>query len=157
MTRPVEPQGHLRSFLYIGLVLTVLVTAAPLIDMVTVDTVADHVRGAYPNWPAGSVAADRAAIVGYLGIVGILGIGGWLWSIRLVTRRANRARAAATSMFVLGALTALLNLTYGSGPYDRVVPMAYGLLGLLPVLAGAAAIVSLWRRRGTSLAHASEV
>lgn len=109
------------------------------------DTVAGHVRAAYPDRPADSVAADRDAIVGNLASVGVLGVAGWAWTLRLLTRNVRRARAVATALFGLGVLITLTNLTYGAGPYDTVAPTAYGLLGLLPVLVGTAAVAQLWR------------
>lgn len=137
--------------MYVGLALTVLVTLAPFIDVMTADTISDHVREAYPDWPADNVTADRNAIVGYLGVVGALGVAGWLWTIRLVTRRTRRARLAATIMFTLGAITALTNVSYGSEAYTTFVPGLHGGLGLLPVLAGAFAVVRLWRQQTPSL------
>jgi hypothetical protein len=68
------------------------------------------VREAYPGWPA-----DRNAIVVYLSAVGVLGIAGWLWTIRAVTKGKNWSRAATTGMFVLGTGIALLNLTFSGG------------------------------------------
>jgi hypothetical protein len=103
------------------------------------------VRAAYPHWPAGDVNKDRNAIAIYLAAVGVLGVGGWLWTIRAAARRPERAHRSATIMFVLGAFVALLDLTYGSEQYDRTVPLLYGLLGLIPLIPGTAAVVMLWR------------
>jgi hypothetical protein len=137
--------GRTRPYLYSGLILTALLALAPLIDIATADTIADHVRAAYPNWSAGDVEKDRNAIAIYLAAVGILGSGGWLWTIRSVTRRPERAYRPATIMFVLGACVALFDLTYGSEQYDRTVPLLYGLLGLIPLLPGTVAVVRIWR------------
>ncbi|GAB3141768.1 hypothetical protein GCM10027290_15040 [Micromonospora sonneratiae] len=131
--------------MYAGLALTAITTLVPLIDLVTVDSLTDHVRTAYPDWPAATVALDRNAIAGYLVIVGVLGIAGWLWTILGVTRRANWARTVSTVMFALGAGTALLNLTFTGGAYDNVIPARYSVPGLLPVLVGLVAVVLLWR------------
>jgi hypothetical protein len=48
-------------------------------------------------------------------------------------------------MLALGALVALSNVSYGGEAYDTIVPLSYGLLGLVPVLIGIAAVVDLWR------------
>ncbi|HVX45933.1 MAG TPA: hypothetical protein VHC49_18735 [Mycobacteriales bacterium] len=137
--------GRTRPYLYSGLILTALLALAPLIDIATADTIADHVREAYPHWSAGNVEKDRNAIAIYLAAVGVLGTGGWLWTIRSLARRPERAYRTATIMFVLGACVALFDLTYGSEQYDRTVPLLYGLLGLIPLIPGTAAVVLLWR------------
>lgn len=133
------------SLLYAGLAATVLVAAAPLVDLATVDSIADHVRDAYPQWPASDVAADRNAITTYLGAVGALSVAGWAWALALVARGSHRARMACTVLFALGALLSLTGLSYGGGPYHPIVPIGYGLLGLVPVLIGAASVYALWR------------
>ena len=128
-----------------GLVLNVIATVAPVVDMVTIDTISDHVRGAYPAWGPASVAADRNAMVIYLVITGVLGVVTWFWVIRAVMARKRWARAAATSAFAVGALLALMNLTLGGGQYNVILPTGYGVLTLLPSLAGLVAVILLWR------------
>jgi hypothetical protein len=136
------------AFLFhLGLAVTALVTVAPLVDLFTVDSIAGHVRDAYPAWPAGSVAADRNAIAIYLAAVGVLGMAGWLWAIVLHVRGSRRTRLISTVLFVVGAVIALTDLSVGGESYDRIVPLSYGMAGLLPVLIGAVAVVELWRGR----------
>lgn len=139
--------GRRTSALYAGLALTTLVALAPLIDTVTVDIIADHVRAAYPEWPADQVRLDRTAIVSWIAVTNALGIPLWLWVIRLTGKGHRRARAVASWSFAAGASLALLNLGFGGEHYETIVPMPFGLLGLLPVIAGAAALVPMWRRR----------
>lgn len=144
--RPAAPARRPRSAaMYIGLGLTVLATAAPLVDVATADTLAQHVRDAYPAWGPGLVSEDRNAMVIYLLITGALGIITWLTTIWAVTARKRWARPAATVALIAGAGIALLNLTVGGGNYHTILPTAYGLLTLLPAVAGTAAVASLWR------------
>lgn len=147
-TAPARPRP---VAMYAGLGLTVLATVAPLADVATADTLAQHVRDAYPGWGPALVAQDRNAMVIYLLITGALGIITWLTTIWAVTARKRWARPAATAALAAGAGIALLNLTLGGGNYHTILPTAYGLLTLLPALAGLAAVVSLWRdgRRAT--------
>lgn len=142
-----------RTLLTTGLGLTALGALLPVIDMATVDTVGEHVRAVYPQWSAAMIAADRNAIVIYLGIVGLVGIACWLWAIRVANRRS--ARAARTSLLAVGATIALTNRTFSGGAYGRVVPIGYGLLGLLPVVAGVAATVRAWKRGPNAVAPRS--
>jgi hypothetical protein len=152
MTRPdtyvnrlPAPARRRPAAMYIGLALTVLATLAPLVDVATIDTLSQHVRDAYPGWGPALVRDDRNAMVIYLLITGGLGIITWLWTIWAVTTRRRWARLAATTAFAAGAGVALLNLTLGGGHYHTILPLVYGLLTLLPALAGLAAVVSMWR------------
>lgn len=139
-----EPYGTARRIMYVGMALTAVLMVAPLVDMVTVDSIASHVRDAYPNWPDRLVALDRNAIVGWLGGVGLLGLGAWLWAILSARRGRRSARWVGTVMFTLGLVVALVDLSVGGGAYSQVIPLGYGLLGLLPVAVGLVAVVSLW-------------
>src|SRR4051795_3984777 len=71
-----DVQRTARRVMYVGMALTAALMLAPVVDAATVDSIASHVRGAYPHWPARLVAADRNAIVGWLGGVGLLGVAG---------------------------------------------------------------------------------
>ena len=114
-------------------------------DAATVDTISNHMRAAYPAWGQALAAEGRNAIVIYLAVTGVLGIISWLFVIRAVIAGKRWARAAATSAFAAGVLLALVNLTVGGGQYTVIVPTGYGVLTLLPSLAGLIAVVSLWR------------
>jgi O-antigen/teichoic acid export membrane protein len=141
-SRAAPPLGALKA----GLALTVLVTLVVLADLATIDTLTAHVRAAYPQWPADLVAADRNAIAGYLIATGVLGAAGWLVILRGVARSRRWARPVATALFAVAALLALTNLGMGGAAYTVVVPYLYGTLSLLPVVAGAVALVRMWRR-----------
>ena len=143
-TGPSAP-GRTLPVMYAGLALTAIAALVPLVDVATVDSLAGHVREAYPGWSADLVAADRNAIVTYLSAIGVLGIAGWLWTIRAVAKGKKRARAATTGMFVLGTGIALYNLTASGGEYERIIPALYRVIGLLPSLAGLVAVILVWR------------
>ncbi|MCT2586905.1 hypothetical protein [Actinophytocola gossypii] len=131
--------------MYVGLGLTILATLVPVLDIATVDTLAGHVRDAYPDWGADDVRKDRDAIAIYLVGTGALGIVLWVLTIRAFTGGRRWARAAMTAACGAGLLVALTNLSLGGDHYDVVVPYGYGVLTLLPCLAGLVAVVSVWR------------
>ncbi|MFI0463613.1 hypothetical protein ACH347_05990 [Saccharopolyspora sp. 5N102] len=134
-------------FMYAGLALTAIATLAPLLDIATADTLSAHVREAYPNWPEELIAMDRNAIVGYLASIGVLGTAAWLWTIQGVRKQTRWSRPVSTTMFALGATTALMNLTLAGGEYAKVIPPLHATLGTLPALAGLATITILWRQK----------
>ena len=131
--------------MYLGVALSVLATAVPLIDALTVDSLTAHVRDAYPSWSASMIAADHDAIIIYLSIVNGLGILGWLSAALGAAKGARWVKPVSVTLFSLGALMAILNLTVGGDGYDIIVPQTYGLVGLLPVAVGVVALVKVWR------------
>ncbi|MGW5644997.1 hypothetical protein ACWEV3_36700 [Saccharopolyspora sp. NPDC003752] len=134
-------------FMYAGLALMAIATLAPLLDIATADTLSAHVREAYPNWPEELIAMDRNAIAGYLAGIGALGTAAWLWTIHGVKKQTRWSRPTSTTMFALGATTALTNLTLTGGEYAKVIPPLHAILGTLPAIAGLATITLLWRRK----------
>ncbi|MEU7315460.1 hypothetical protein [Streptomyces sp. NPDC007083] len=143
-----RPPGAPLGAMYIGLALTAVSALAPLVDVATVDTIAGHVRAAYPQWGPGAVGRDRTAITLYLALTGGLGVLLWLVVIRAVAADRRWARAGATSAWGVGVTVAMANLGMGGEHYEVIVPVGYGLLTLLPCVAGGAAVLRLWRRRG---------
>ncbi|MEV0431515.1 hypothetical protein [Micromonospora sp. NPDC050495] len=138
--------------MYAGLALTVAAMLLPFIDMFTVDSLTDHVRETYPDWSADLVSGDRNAIVIYLCAVGLLGIAGWIWAIRTVAKHKPAARVVTTVLFALGAGVALFDLTFYGDKYDRVLPAMYGIVGLLPSLAGLVTVCLVWLRPPSDVA-----
>lgn len=131
--------------LWLGVALTVLAVALPLLDLVTTDIVGDHVRAAYPEWAADTVATERMAIVGWLAGSSALGLAGWWMSIRGVRRGKRWVRPVVTTWFALGTIVACMNLSMGGEAYAVIVPSVLGVISALPVVAGAVATVQIWR------------
>ena len=133
--------------MWVGVALTVLAAVAPLLDLVTTGTLEAHVRAAYPDWPEEWVQADMTALAAGLGVIGLLGIVGWLILLRATVRGRRWAPAAATVVWVLAATVTAYVAAAPAGAYDQLVPTGLGALTALPCLAGLVAVVQLWRRR----------
>lgn len=148
-TSPTETSAATRASrtMLVGLALTIVAGALAALDPVMTDSVASHVREAYPEWDAGTVSTERTAIIGWLVGTGALGAIGWLSSLWAVARRKRWALWFAATWFALGILTAGLTLSVGGEAYDVIVPTPLALVSALPVLAGGAALVQLWRDR----------
>ncbi|GAB3564335.1 hypothetical protein [Spelaeicoccus albus] len=150
MTSTTEPRIRgervlARRALQIGLALGVIAAAAPVFDLFVTASIESHVRSAYEGWSAGTVAMDRNAITGYLVVIGILGIVGWvgaLWALR-----TRIAFPVSVTLFVVGTVLALVTASSSGGAYDTIVPVQFGTLALLPSVPGLAAVVVLWRAR----------
>jgi len=123
-----------------GLLLTAVALIALAIDQTTVHSIAHHVRALYA--PYGLHPAPTG-LYDYLYATQAIGILLWLTTIWVVGRQKRWARVVATTVFVLATGIVLLNLSvseYGT----RIFPTVWGILGLLPCLAGLAAVVLLW-------------
>lgn len=131
----------------IGLALTIVAAALAALDPMMTDSVANHVREAYPQWDANTVSTERTAIIGWLVGTGALGAIGWISSIWAVRRRKRWALWFAATWFALGVVTAGITLSTGGEAYDVIVPTSLGLVSTLPVLAGIAVLIQLWRDR----------
>lgn len=152
MTTTRHERSALRA-MYAGLGLTVVAMIVPYVDHATTNVLADHIRAGYPAYTQARIDAAATIYLAYLSAVGVLGIVCWLWSIRAVKARKRWPRATATLMFALGTAVALMDLLIRDTSGDTGLPPLLGLVGMLPCLAGAVAVTSLWRRsRPTSAA-----
>ncbi|MFE7404733.1 hypothetical protein [Isoptericola sp. NPDC057559] len=127
-----------------GLALTVLVAVAPFLDGTT-HLLADHVRAGYPGYGPDEVRAAVTAYQYLLAGVGVVGVVAWLWAIRAVRSGRRWARGAATAAFALALVLALTALLTRDTSGDVGLAPALGWAGLLPCVAGAVAVVLLWR------------
>lgn len=128
--------------MYTGLALTVAAMLALVVDLASTGVLAQHLHEVYEGYVASPPVAGVAA---YLFTLGALGVLGWLWMVWAVRRRKRWARLAATVLFLLASAVALTNLTVTE--YDQtILPIQVGVAGLLPCVAGLAAVVLLWRR-----------
>lgn len=140
---------HMRSAIgsmYAGLVLTLGALAVPLVDHVTGNMLADHIRDGYPGYTQARIDTAATTYLIYLSVVGALGIICWLWMIGAVKAGKRWARGAATTIFVLATGIALTDLLIRDTSGDTGLPPLLGWVGLLPCLAGLLAVTLLWRR-----------
>ena len=129
--------------MYVGLALTIAAMLALIFDLAATGGLAQHLREVYAGYVANP--PDEAGVAAYLFTLGALGVLGWLWMLWAVRRRKRWARPVATVLFLLASAVALINLTVTE--YDQtILPTQVGVAGLLPCVAGLAAVVVLWRR-----------
>ena len=139
---------HRRSALgamYVGVLLTVLATVAPYVDRATAGLLATHIREGYPDFPPARVDSAVTTWLVLLTVVGVLGLAGWLLSIRAVSAGKPWARWAATGLFALGTAVALTALLVEDTSGATGLAPHLGWIGILPSVAGAVAVTMLWR------------
>ena len=127
----------------VGLGLTVVAFVAPVVDQLTVGTLAAHLQTVYAG--SGVAAPATSGITASLVGLGVLGVLCWMATIRTARRGRRAAPVMATGFLVLGAALAVVDLTVAE--YGRpILPAWVGVVGLLPCLPGLVAVVLLSRR-----------
>lgn len=100
----------------------------------------------YPTYTPDRIDSAVTTYLVYVSIIGALGVISWLWTIRTVNAGKRWARGAATVMFALGTGIALFDLLVKDTSGDTGLPPLLGWIGMLPCLAGLAAVTLLWMR-----------
>jgi uncharacterized membrane protein YidH (DUF202 family) len=132
----------------IPVALTALALAVPVVDQLTVKSLAVHVHAVYAGY--GVPEPPASVIVTYLVVVGAIGTVSWLIAIWAIRHHRRWARPVATALFLLATGLAVVNLTASEYGNQTVLPQWLGLVGLLPCLAGLVAVIPLWRGIGSS-------
>jgi hypothetical protein len=128
--------------MYVGLALTLLATLASYLGQ---DTLADHVRDGYPDYSPDEVDSAVASWLAILTIVGVLGAATWIATIRVTASGKAGSRWAVAAAFVVGTVIALAALLTEDTSGDVGLAPEIGWIGTLPSVAGAAAVVLVWR------------
>lgn len=140
MTRP--PRAALAS-MYAGLALTVVALITPYLDR---DVLADHIRAGYPTYSPQRVDDAVTTWLVILTVIGVLGIAGWVSTIWATQAGRPWTRWAATAGVGVGTTVALTAALTRDTSGEVGLPPLFGVLVLLPCLAGVVAVALLWRR-----------
>lgn len=122
----------------------------PFVDHVTSNVLADRIRAGYPAMDRAAVDTAVTLYLVLLSLVGVLGIGCWLWTIWATRRRKRWAGALATVLFVSGTCVSSAGLLVKDTSGDTGLPALLGWVGMLPCLPGLVAVALLWAGRRTS-------
>jgi hypothetical protein len=145
MNAPEQPKPTIRSApvtaMGIGLLLTVITLIALVIDQASVHSIADHVDALYA--PLG-LHPDPNVLFGILYVTGLIGIVLWLATIWGARKQKRGARVVASIVFVVATSFALLVL-FVSEHGTQIFPTVWGVVGLLPSVAGLLAVTLSWR------------
>ena len=126
----------------IGLALSLASIVGLLTDQTTMHRLADHVAVQYE--PYGAIP-DPNVLFAYLYATAGVGVAVWLLAIRAAQRRRWWVPLLATATFIVGAVLAVFNLVV-SEHGTQIFPILWSVLGLLPSVAGLAAVTLLWTR-----------
>lgn len=140
-------RGPVLASLYAGLVLTVLSVAAVYVDRASTGLLSAHLEAGYPSYSAAQIEEAVALWTTVLTVVGALGVAGWGVAIWATRRGLRWSTWLATTLFAVGTALALYLLTVRDTSGDTGLPMELGLVGVVPSVAGLAAVLLAWRTR----------
>lgn len=146
--RPAAPPSVLTAvkFMYAGAALSAL---GFIISLVTVSSVRTAIRKADPSYTSAQIHTAEIAVVGGAVLVGLIGVGLWLWMAWANGRGRSWARIVASVLFAINTLDLFLSLARPHAVLGLV-------FSLLVWLAGLGAIVFLWRSESSAYFSASK-
>ena len=143
--RPPIPQSVTRAvqLMYVGAVASLIGIVIELLGRHSLRTyLADHATRNGKRLTAAQVADTYHAELVVLVVIGLVGIGLWIWMAQMNKRGRNWARITSTVFFALdslGVIGGLAGGTFSGGSVNRFYALVVWIIGL-------AAIVLLWRR-----------
>jgi hypothetical protein len=146
--RPEAPDSVLTAvkLMYAGAVVSAL---SLIVGVVTIGSLKSALRTANPSYTSTQLHTAEVAAIAIIIVLGLLGIGLWLWMAWANKRGANWARITATVFFGLDTLSLLAGFARPEALFSRLV-------GLLIWLIGLGAIVLLWRRESSAFFTAAK-
>ncbi len=140
--RPPAPPSVLNAvkLMYVGAALSLI---SLIIGLATISSIKTAVRNADPSATQASVNNTANVAVGFAVVVGLIGVGLWLWMARANKSGHNWARITATVFFALNTISFIADLAQHTTAFGKII-------SLLVWLAGLGAIVLLYRRDSTA-------
>ncbi len=133
--------------LWVGLTLTVLAMVAPYVDRAEGQVLASHILDGYPHYSAAQVDSAVTTYLVILTSVGVVGVVGWLWTLRAVDGGRPWTPWLAAALFVGAVTVALSGLTVKDTSGDVGLAPLLAWIEVLPCVAGGVAVVQLVRQR----------
>lgn len=147
--RPEPPDSVLTAvkLMYAGAVVSAL---SLVVGLVTIGSLRSALQRADPSYTSSQLHTAEVASVVIIVIVGLIGVGLWVWMATANKRGANWARITATVFFGLDTLSTLAG-------FARPEALLSRLVGLLVWLIGLGAIILLWQRQSSDYFSAPKV
>lgn len=124
----------------VGLLLTLVMLVALIVDQASVNSIADHVAALYGPL---NLHPDPNLLFGILSVTSAIGILLWVTMIWGVRRQKAWARVVVSINFLAATSLALMVL-FVSEFGSRIFPAPVGILGLMPAIAGLVTVVLMW-------------
>jgi hypothetical protein len=113
-----------------------------IIGLATIGSLKTAIEQANPDLSSSQVSAVATASVAAVVIVGLLGVGLWIWLAQMSKAGKNWARVTGTVLFGIDTLFQLISFT-------RSAALAGRIPGLIVWLVGLGAVILLWQRQSS--------
>jgi hypothetical protein len=114
-----------------------------ILGLTTLGNLKHTIRTQHPQYTASQVNAAADSSIALVVIVGLIGIGLWVWMAWANKKGKNWARITGTVFFGLYTLDMILGLSVRSGAVASVV------VGFVVWLIGLGTVIMLWRRESS--------
>jgi hypothetical protein len=125
--------------MYVGAVVSALSLVSAIL---TVKSLRSAITKRNPSFTQTQIHSAEVAVVVFTIILGLVGIGLWIWMARMNQAGKNWARITATVFFGLNTLGLLVSLRQAEAPLSRLISLVVWLVGL-------AAVIMLWRKESS--------
>jgi hypothetical protein len=144
--RPSAPPsiGNAVKLMYAGAALSAL---GIIISIATLGSLKTAILKKFPNYTTAQVHTAEHGAVAFVVVVGLIGVGLWLWMARMNGAGKSWARIVALVLFILFTLDVLLS-------FVRVQDVGGLIFGLLTWLVALGATIMLWRSDSTAYINA---
>jgi len=113
-----------------------------ILGLATIDSIKRTIEKAHPAYTTAQVNNAVHFSIGAIIVVGIIGVGLWVWMARMNLKGRNWARITGTVFFGLNTLD-LLGVFRSASAVSAVFAIVTWLVGL-------GAVIMLWRRESTA-------
>lgn len=135
---PTSVQTAVR-LMYAGAVISAI---SFILGLATIGSLKSSLRTRYPHYTSTQINNAVHLSIGVIVVVGIIGVGLWLWMARMNLKGRNWARITGTVFFGLNTLD-LLGAFRSASSVSAVFAIVTWLVGL-------GAVIMLWRRESTA-------
>jgi hypothetical protein len=113
-----------------------------IVTLLTISSLKSAISKRSPNLTQTQLHTAETAAVAAAVVLGLLGIGLWIWMARANKAGRNWARITATVFFGLDTLGLLASIRQAETIFSRVISLLIWLIGL-------GAVLMLWRKEST--------
>lgn len=114
-----------------------------ILGLATIGNLKHTIRTQHPNYSTSQVNTAATSTIALIIVVGLIGIGLWLWMARANRAGKNWARITGTVFFAIDTLDLLGLFTRSAGAISAVFGVVTWLIGL-------GTVVLLWRRESSA-------
>ena len=143
---PTSVQTAVR-LMYAGAVISAI---SFILGLATIGSLKSSLRTRYPHYTSTQINNAVHFSIGAIIVVGIIGVGLWVWMARMNAKGRNWARITGTVFFGLNTLDLL-------GVFARSASAISVVFGIVIWLVGLGAVIMLWRRDSTAYFKRQEI